>query len=333
MLKSYKDLSRWYGPIEPDGTPGPADAEPVAEADRDRLVAADPEGPFRSPNRLRDESSRAGDESRRRDEESDADPADARAVAEVPADLPTRRSEFTGGWSDWVAEDAPVPVRAPGPDDDFPEREADLVRFPWPDDDYDEDPAPTPPPTRSLREHPATRRARTVIVLVIAILVLIASVIGALVLVRLSGDRPGAAPASTPMRFTAGSAQAGITTGCPTEHFDRVLRSAAAGGDTSGPDAVLGFQYAYYVERSGERARQFVAPDAAVPSAEIIQRGIGTVPVGTTHCVRVTTIGENMYAVEVTEYRPGGAPATYNKQTVTTEVVGGRVLISGIAAG
>ncbi|MBF6354416.1 hypothetical protein IU449_07650 [Nocardia higoensis] len=329
MLKSYKDLSRWYGPIEPEGTPASTAVESAAvpEADRDRPASTGPQKPVRSPDHVREEG-------------PDADPADARAVAEVPADLPTRRAEFTGGWSDWVAEDAPVPVHAPGPDDDFPERGADLVRFPWPDDDdeYDEDPAPTPPATRSLREHPATRRARTVIILVVAILVLIASAVGALVLVRLSGDRPAAAPDPAPMRFTAGSAQAGITTGCPTERSDRVLRSAAAGGDASGPDAVLGFQYAYYVERSGERARQFVAPDAAVPSAEIIQRGIGTVPVGTTHCVRVTTIGEkaageSTYAVEVTEYRPGGAPATYNKQTVTTAVVGGRVLISSITAG
>nr|WP_280502387.1 hypothetical protein [Nocardia farcinica] len=271
--------------------------------------------------------------------DDEPDPDDVRAVAEVPADLPTRRAEFTGGWSDWVAEDAPDLVHAPGPDDDFPERGADLVRFPWPDDeDYDEDPAPEPPPARLLRDHPATRRARTVIVAVIAVLVLIASAVGALVLVRLSADRPGAAPAQAPMRFTAGSAQAGITTGCPTEHFDRVLRSAAPGGDASGPEAVLGFQYAYYVDRSGERARQFVAPEAAVPGAEIIQRGIDTVPAGTTHCVRVTTLserpgGEGAYAVEVTEYRPGGAPATYNKQTVTTAVVGGRVLITSITAG
>src|SRR5690606_24031331 len=102
MLKSYKDLSRWYGPIEPDGTAGPAEAEPVAEADRDRLVSADPEGPARSSDRLRAES-RPGEKDGRRDEnrlrgESSldgeesgvADPADARAVAEVPADLPTR---------------------------------------------------------------------------------------------------------------------------------------------------------------------------------------------------------------------------------------------------
>jgi len=322
MLKSYKDLSRWYGPIEPESNVAPPEAEPAAESHRNRPATTEPEG-------------QAGFSHHLRDEDHDTDPAAARAVAEVPADLPTRRSEFTGGWSDWVAEDAPVPVHAPGPDDEFPEREADLVRFPWPEDedDYEDDRAPAPAAARSLREHPATRRARTVIILVIVVLVLIASAVGALLLVRLSGDRPAAAAEPTPMRFTAGSAQAGITTGCPTEYSDRVLRSAAAGGDNSGPDAVLGFQYAYYVERSVERARQFVAAEATVPGSEVIQRGIGTVPAGTTHCVRVTTIGENVYAVEVTEYRPGGGPATYNKQTVTTEVVGGRVLIASITAG
>jgi hypothetical protein len=96
---------------------------------------------------------------------------------------------------------------------------------------------------------------------------------------------------------------------------------------------VLAFQYAYYVERSGQQARALVAPDAVVSPASVIQHGIDTVPVGTTHCVRVQTITENRYSVEVTEYRPGGAPATYNKQTVSTAVVDGRTLITGIAAG
>ncbi|MFI2560212.1 hypothetical protein [Nocardia farcinica] len=311
MLKSYKDLSRWYDPLEPD-TAAPSGSP----ADQDRLEPLDDEGPARYPHYIRDE-----------------DPVEARAITEVPADLPTRRAEFTGGWSDWV--DAPAAVRAPGPDDEFPERGADLVRFPWSDDedDYDDDPFPEPAPARSLREHPADRRGRTVVVLVIAVLLLIAAAVGAIVLLRLSADRPAAAPATAPMRFTAGSAQAGITTGCPTERTDRIVRSAAPGGTTSGPDAVLGFQYAYYVERSGERARQFVAPAAAVPAAAVIQRGIDSIPAGTTHCVRIAALGDTMYAVEVTEYRPGGAPATYNKQMVTTEVIDGRVLIAGIAAG
>jgi hypothetical protein len=112
-----------------------------------------------------------------------------------------------------------------------------------------------------------------------------------------------------------------------------VVRSAEPGGTTSGPDAVLAFQYAYYVDRSGEQARAAVAPDATVSPAAAIQRGIDSIPVGTTHCVRIVTIADNRYSVEITEYRPGGAPATYNRQTVTTAVVGGRTLITGIAAG
>ncbi len=58
-----------------------------------------------------------------------------------------------------------------------------------------------------------------------------------------------------------------------------------------------------------------------------------SIPAGTAHCVRIVTLADNRYSVEVTEYRPGGVPATYNKQTVTTAVVDGRTLITGIAAG
>ncbi|MCP2315901.1 hypothetical protein APR12_001234 [Nocardia amikacinitolerans] len=308
MLKSYKDLSRWYDALEPDsGAPAPA------QQDDTSLDPVDDDGPARYPHYIREEE----------------DPEEARARNEVPADLASRRAEFTGGWSDWVA------VHAPGPDDDYTPRDGDLVRFPWPeDDDYDDEPAPAVRPhPRALRDHPASRRGRVVVVLIVAVLLLAFVALGALYLLRASGNRAAVAPTTPPMQFTAGSAQAGITSGCPTERAERLIRSAEPGGTHSGPDVVLAFQYAYYVERSGERAREFVAPDAAVPAAPTIQRGIDTVPEGTTHCVRVATVAVDMYSVEVTEYRPGGAPATYNKQTVTTAVIGGRTLITGVAAG
>ncbi|MEV0338704.1 hypothetical protein AB0H49_06720 [Nocardia sp. NPDC050713] len=308
MLKSYKDLSRWYDALEPDnGAPA------SAQQDDASLDPVEDDGPARYPHYIREEE----------------DPEEARARNEVPADLASRRAEFTGGWSDWVA------VHAPGPDDDYAPRDGDLVRFPWPeDDDYDDEPAPpVRPHPRALRDHPASRRGRVIVVLIVAVLLLAFVAVGALYLLRSSANRAAVAPTTPPMQFTAGSAQAGITSGCPTERAERLIRSAEAGGTHSGQDVVLAFQYAYYVERSGERARAFVAPDAAVPAAPTIQRGIDTVPEGTTHCVRIATVGADMYSVEVTEYRPGGAPATYNKQTVTTAVIGGRTLISGIAAG
>ncbi|WP_063043701.1 hypothetical protein [Nocardia pseudovaccinii] len=311
MLKSYKQLSRWYGALEPEtGVAAPNPDEPGL---RD---PGDEDGAPRFPHYIR---------------EDDAD--EVRARNEVPADLASGRSEFTGGWSDWVAG------RAPGPDDDYiGPRDGELVQFPWPEDD-DHDHVPRERSTRATRalrqearDHPAARRARVIAVLVVAVLLLAAAAAGAVLLLRSSGDR-AAAPVVPSMQFTAGSVQSRGIADCPTERGDRIVRSAEPGGTDSGPEAILAFQYAYYVERSGERVRAVVAPDSNISSAAVIQHGIDTIPLGTTHCVRIQTITDDRYSVEVTEYRPGGAPATYNKQTVATVVVGGRTLITSVSAG
>ncbi|MEU2031864.1 hypothetical protein [Nocardia amamiensis] len=313
MLKSYKQLSRWYGALEPEA--GAPEAEGRSEANT--IIPAEDDVPARRS--LRDD-----DEPRQR------------RTDDVPADLPAQRSEFTGGWSDWV-----VSGRAPGPDDDYvAPRQADPARIPWAGDETDQVDSPRPRVSRALRQaardHPAIRRARILIIVIAAVLVLAVAAVCVLVVVRAAADRAAASrdsrgPAS--VQLTVGSAQAAGAGACPTERSEAIVRSAEAGGTSSGPDAVLLFQYAYYVERSGERARAAVAPDAAVQPAWVIQRGIDTVPAGTTHCVRIVTVGDNRYSVEVTEYRPGGVPATYNRQMVTTAVIDGRTLITGIAAG
>ncbi|WP_454196811.1 hypothetical protein [Nocardia sp. Marseille-Q1738] len=322
MLKSYKQLSRWYGALEPET--GAPEAEDRRAANT--IIPAEDDEPARTRHYIRDD-----------DEQSQRRPDD------VPAELPAQRSEFTGGWSDWV-----VSGRAPGPDDDYvAPQQTDPARIPWAgDDESDQVNQPRPPVSRALRQaardHPAMRRARILIIVIAAVLVLAVAAVCVLVVLRTAADRAAAprdsrGPAS--VQLTVGSAQAAgdaraVGAGaCPTERSEAIVRSAEAGGTTSGPDAVLLFQYAYYVERSGERARTAVAPDAPVQPAWIIQRGIDTVPAGTTHCVRIVTIGDNRYSVEVTEYRPGGVPATYNRQMVTTAVIDGRTLITGIAAG
>ncbi|MFD0361154.1 hypothetical protein ACFQZZ_06785 [Nocardia sp. GCM10030253] len=331
MLKSYKQLSRWYGPLEPEtGSATPAYADEGGAS-----ALGDDDGPARYPHYILDD-----------------DPDEVRARADVPTDLPSGRSEFTGGWSDWVAG------RAPGPDDDYaPPRDSGVVRFPWPEDEFgdDREERAAVSSSRALRQearaHPSSRRARVIVVLVVAVVLLGVTAAGVVFLLRSSGDRRAAGPAPSPMHFAAGSAQADVgakpnyatrpqpgtgaseSTACPTERADHVVRSAESGGTSSGPDAVLSFQYGYYVERSGERAREVVAPEATVSPAPVIQRGIDSIPVGTRHCVRIVTITDNRYSVEITEYRPGGVPATYNQQMVTTAVVGGQTLITGIAAG
>ncbi|MFE7800225.1 hypothetical protein [Nocardia sp. NPDC057440] len=331
MLKSYKQLSRWYGPLEPE-----TDSAAPAYTDEVGAAVLDDDGPSRYPHYILDD-----------------DPDEIRARADVPTDLPSGRSEFIGGWSDWVSG------RAPGPDDDYaPPLDGGVVRFPWPEDEFDDDHAQwaAAAASRALRQEardrPAARRARVIAVLVVAVVLLGAAVAGVLFLLNSSDDHGAAGPASSPLHFAAGSLQvddvgakpvyatrpqpgtgASPAGACPTERADRVVRSAESGGTASGPDAVLSFQYGYYVERSGERAREVVAPEATVSPASVIQRGIDSIPVGTTHCVRIVTLTDTRYSVEITEYRPGGVPATYNKQTVTTAVVDGRTLITGIAAG
>ncbi|UAK30152.1 hypothetical protein K8O92_19600 [Nocardia asteroides] len=322
MLKSYKQLSRWYGALEPETGAPEAGKRDEANA----IIPVDDDGPSRYPDYIRDD-----------DEPWQRKPEDA------PADLPAQHSEFTGGWSDWV-----VTGHAPGPDDDYvAPRQAGPAQFPWADDD-DHEPVDRPRPAvsrglrQAARDHPAMRRARVLLIVIAAVLIVAVAAVCVLFLLRAAGDRaaqPRDSHVSASVQLTVGSAQAGsnpraVSAGaCPTERSDAIVRSAEAGGTGSGPDAVLSFQYAYYVERSGERARAAVAPDADVQPAWVIQRGIDSVPAGTTHCVRIVTVGDNRYSVEVTEYRPGGAPATYNRQVVTTAVIDGRTLITGIAAG
>ncbi|MEU8897569.1 hypothetical protein [Nocardia sp. NPDC048505] len=118
---------------------------------------------------------------------------------------------------------------------------------------------------------------------------------------------------------------------CPNERVGNRIQGNGAGSADSGPGAIFAFQYAFYVERSAEKARALVAPDAAVSSIAALQQGIDSVPAGTTHCVAVTEsafVGQ--YIVVVTEHRPDGNAFTYNAQLVVTERNGGKTLITAI---
>ncbi|MGW0179394.1 hypothetical protein [Nocardia sp. NPDC003345] len=305
MLKSYKKLDRWYGPLEPEGE---GDADTAARAAGRDIAAGPDEGPARYPDYIPEAGSASA----------------APAPDPAPAELSGRRSDFTGGWSDWV--DAPTR-----------DRDGDVVRFPWPDDDEIDEPARigrTPARLRDATPGRRARRLRTFGVLVAAVVLL--GVATAVVLYLLSPGTPGAAGSDdgAGLRFTSGAAGAiPVAARCPDERSGAVVRGAGPGGTDSGPDTILRFQYAYYVQRSGIEAHAVVAPGAPVPPAEVIQAGIDSVATGTGHCVRIVTGAPGEHTVEVTEYRPGGEPVTYSRQTVTTAVVDGRTLITGISAG
>ncbi|MQY21906.1 hypothetical protein [Nocardia macrotermitis] len=397
MLNSYKDVQHWFPALEPQD---PAAPRETADPDLEHTLSQG--GAGRYPHYI---------------QETEPEPFD------VPfGGTGTRRAEFVGGWSDWVAGD-----HAPGPDDDYPVRNAELVQFPWDeeaqaparrprrsraddaedaafeprersprnesdradadsrtrrtesrpgpldDDDWpgnsadwlDDWPEPTgggraesgrrswfprrranrpksgpgaATAPRGRRQQAGPGSLRVALVLGVAVLLLAAAAMFAVYLLQTRGGAARSAHAANSARPVISEVRlTGATTGtvlsCPTEHIGSVVRGAGPGGTDSGPDAIMWFQHAYYVDRSAVRALEVVAPDAGLPPAEVIQRGIDSVPAGTAYCVRVAPSGDSRYSVEVTEQRPGGAPATYGRQTVTTKVVGGRTLITGITAG
>ncbi|WP_237724209.1 MULTISPECIES: hypothetical protein [unclassified Rhodococcus (in: high G+C Gram-positive bacteria)] len=101
------------------------------------------------------------------------------------------------------------------------------------------------------------------------------------------------------------------------------------GGTSGGVAAILAFDHAYYVARSGTKAREVVAPDAPLGSAESIQGGIESVPAGTEHCLAITETEPGRYAVTLSELRPDGSTKKY-EQVVTTADRDGRTYITSI---
>jgi hypothetical protein len=124
------------------------------------------------------------------------------------------------------------------------------------------------------------------------------------------------------------------TPGCVQHAGADYTSGTGAGGTSDGPEVILAFERAYYVQRSGSAARALTSTDSSMPSAVDIQRGIDAVPVGTRYCVRITPAQAGagaVWAVDLTEQWPGAAPAIYH-QSITTTVSTGRTLIAAVAA-
>ena len=102
------------------------------------------------------------------------------------------------------------------------------------------------------------------------------------------------------------------------------------GDQKTGAGVIAAFEHAYYITRSADAVRALATPDTSLPLAEKIQAGIDSVPVGTTHCVRITAIASDVYSVVLAEMRPGIAPEQY-PQTITTKDIDGRWFVDSIS--
>lgn len=133
-------------------------------------------------------------------------------------------------------------------------------------------------------------------------------------------------PASTKRAATATTSPAELS--CPAKREGNLTIGNGPGSTANGADAILGFQHSFYTDRSGVKARTFVAPDAAnVSQAEVIQNAINDViPVGTSYCVRIVEVTPELFDADLTEHRPDGTTTVY-KQRITTVNRDGKSLI------
>jgi hypothetical protein len=101
------------------------------------------------------------------------------------------------------------------------------------------------------------------------------------------------------------------------------------GDQLSGEGVITALEHRYYLLRDGGAARELMASDASLPSAAVIQQGIDSVPLGTTHCLEVTAIGPDTYSAQITEVRPDRRNE-FKQRITTTTAEDGRVLIRSI---
>ena len=287
----------------PVSAPAPAPAEPTVKlpaSAADRYRAPDSSEPDVSV----EETVRFGSGSGR----GDAEPA---ASAAEPA------RSGPGGPQRWW--------NSPTESGDVPKPPADAGSPPglsWADDAIAKRLAPKPAAAASgggSGSSPSTSTRTMIIGIAVVVVLLIALVV---TIVSLSGedDTGRGAGATTTAALS-----------CPSNRNGNVVVGNGQGSTESGAEAILGFQYAFYVERSGERARQYVADDALnISTAPIIQKAIDeAIPVGTTHCLRIIEVASDTFDVDLTEHRPDGQTTVY-PQRVTVVEREGKFFLSAI---
>ncbi|MGW4326107.1 hypothetical protein ACWEKR_09470 [Nocardia sp. NPDC004573] len=270
-----------------------------------------------------------------------------------PQERPAVRPRL-GEWEQWL-EPAPPAARPPQPVA-APQRSAPAEPEPvQAEDNRGTAPAivnrsgiqPGTPVRRPRRtDQQRSNRALTVLI-VLGIVVATVSIGLAMIYGSEANSRKSAATspprAAVPAPTTAPSTSrvkppwAIATPGCEQKRTADVVSGTDPGGTGNGPDAIFAFEYAYYAERSGYRARAVVAPDAAVSPADQIQRGINQVPVGTRYCVQISRAGDGpdgqaRWEVRLTQQFPGEESNTFT-QFITTRTGTDQTLITGITAG
>ncbi|RMI31736.1 hypothetical protein [Nocardia stercoris] len=254
-------------------------------------------------------------------------PGGSGAPVSPPADADAAESRPRKSlWDDDELARSLVPKSGAGGDESRSRKPSSSL---WDDDDLARKLAPKSVAAAAQETATKKRRLLPIVGAVVAVLVVLGGIAAAVVF---AGRKPAPSPNAGPPPITT-SISATPTSTCVQQTSGSVMTGNGPGDTSSGPGVIFGFQHAFYVERSGFRARDFVAPDAADISApEVIQQGIDQqIPPGTTYCVRIDQRAPDSFDVDVTEHRPDGTNQRY-PQVVRTVNRDGRWAIFSIVS-
>ncbi|MDV7136766.1 hypothetical protein [Williamsia muralis] len=117
---------------------------------------------------------------------------------------------------------------------------------------------------------------------------------------------------------------------CPETTTGAVTTGDDQGDVVGGAAVIKRFNFAYYVWRSGAKAREVVAPNALVGTVQQLDDGIRSIPEGSTFCLSITDRGEGLWAVQLTQNTPNPADRKVWHQLVQTVDSQGRTWIVSI---
>ncbi|MGB3676764.1 hypothetical protein [Antrihabitans stalactiti] len=177
---------------------------------------------------------------------------------------------------------------------------------------------------RSSAAKSAWRLSSTLLALA---LVPVAGVAAALALVFGTGDSWPDGPTAL-LPETSNDARS--ATWCPETVVGALITGAGRGDFESGPGLILRMNHAIYVERDADAARSVFAQGAAVASPAETRSALAALPAGVQHCVRISPLVGDRFAVSVEERYPSGRNQLWDTVVSIGRQSDGRLLITAV---
>ncbi len=181
------------------------------------------------------------------------------------------------------------------------------------------------PVTRVVQPAPGPRRTRRGLVALIGLMVTATAVASAIVVwPRDAAHAPppaAAAGSSAAVEVTTQSSPTVTDAWCESHVSAERVSGNGEGSIASAQDVILALEYAYYTYRDATAVRALLAPEGRFGTNAEIQAGIDAVPTDTAHCVEISPVDVDRWAVTITERWPDDSTVVHHQliSTVTRD--------------